>query len=47
MAEENICLRYPDEPRPELMKLAGRFFRRWDRSTKIFISNMKDEYPED
>ena len=46
VAEENICLRYLDEPRPELMNLAGRCFKRWDRSAKIFVSNIKDEYPD-
>lgn len=47
MAEENISLRYADEASPELMKLAGRFFKRWDMSMKIFVSNIKDEYPDD
>lgn len=47
VAEENINLQYPDEPNPELMKLAGRFFKRWDRLVRMFISNVKDEYPDD
>ena len=30
-----------------LMSLAGRYFKRWDKSTSTFISNIKDEYPDD
>lgn len=47
VAEENIMLQNPDEPNQELMRLAGRFFKRWDYSTREFVSNIKDEYPDD
>lgn len=30
-----------------LMSLAGRYFKRWDKSTSTFISNIKDQYPDD
>lgn len=30
-----------------LMSLAGRYFKRWDKSTSTFVSNIKDEYPDD
>jgi hypothetical protein len=47
VAEENIMLQNPDEPNQELMRLAGRFFKRWDCSTREFVSNIKGEYPDD
>jgi F-box protein 21 len=30
-----------------LMSLAGRFFKRWDQENRVFISNIRDEYPDD
>ena len=30
-----------------LMSLAGRFFKRWDSEERAFISNIRDEYPDD
>jgi F-box protein 21 len=47
VAEENINLEYLHEPKPELMKLAGRFFKRWDELLRKFVSNIEDEYPDD
>jgi len=46
VAQENI---HPidDAPSPALMRLAGRYFRRWDREIKRFVSNIKAEYPDD
>ncbi|OQD88986.1 hypothetical protein PENANT_c003G11260 [Penicillium antarcticum] len=49
VAEENI------EPiKPSLAELprgltaiAGKHFKRWDEMRKVFISNVKDEYPDD
>jgi F-box protein 21 len=35
---------YPSEA---LLKLAGRHFKRWDDENHCFISNVRDEYPED
>ncbi len=46
VAEENIEIIRPDVPM-SLMNLAGRFFKRWDKSEKAFVSNIRDEYPED
>ena len=25
----------------------GKFFKRWDGEKNVFVSNVKDEYPED
>lgn len=30
-----------------LMALAGQHFKRWDETTKKFVSNIEDEYPDD
>ena len=46
VAEENIEIVTPEEPQ-SLMALAGRHFKRWDRATSSFVSNIKDEYPDD
>ena len=29
------------------MGLAGRYFKRWDCINRVFVSNVKDEYPND
>jgi F-box protein 21 len=36
-----------EEPSAQLLKLAGRYFKRWDTEDKVFVSNIKDEYPDD
>ena len=46
VAEENIERLYW-QPCESLMQQAGRYFKRWDREKKVFISNIADEYPED
>lgn len=46
VAEENIAL-VQEEPGENLMALAGQHFKRWDRTNGIFVSNIKDEYPDD
>ncbi|TVY80857.1 F-box only protein [Lachnellula suecica] len=46
VAEENIEIWEPEIPK-SLMCLAGRFFKRWDRENRVFVSNIRDEYPED
>jgi F-box protein 21 len=46
VAEENIEILEPEAP-VSLMSLAGRFFKRWDREKRVFVSNIRDEYPED
>ncbi|KAI0134012.1 Hemimethylated DNA-binding protein YccV like-domain-containing protein [Xylariales sp. AK1849] len=46
VAEENIESS-PAEPSTALMQLAGRYFKRWDKETSKFESNIRDEYPDD
>ncbi|CAL8577897.1 hypothetical protein XPA_003709 [Xanthoria parietina] len=46
VAEENID-NSPLEVSTSLMSLAGRHFKRWDNTSKMFISNIRDEYPDD
>ena len=46
VAEENVEIIEPELP-ASLMSLAGRFFKRWDEQGKVFVSNIRDEYPED
>ncbi|ROW07475.1 hypothetical protein VPNG_07114 [Cytospora leucostoma] len=46
VAEENIQL-LEDPPSQEILRLAGRFFKRWDENEKRFRSNIRDEYPDD
>ena len=47
VAEENIQLTRPDYPAHALLTLAGKYFKRWDSTSHSFISNGKDEYPDD
>lgn len=44
--QENVVLE-DREPSDALMSLAGRYFKRWDAERKVFISNVRDEYPDD
>lgn len=46
VAEENIEIIKPKMPFG-LLPLAGRYFKRWDKETCTFVSNIKDEYPDD
>ena len=46
VAEENIEIVTPDVPE-SLMSLAGRYFKRWDPKHHVFVSNIRDEYPDD
>ncbi len=46
VAEENIEIIAPEHPMC-LMSLAGRFFKRWDIEKHVFVSNIRDEYPDD
>lgn len=46
MAEENIEIIEPDIP-VSLVSLAGRYFKRWDQELHRFVSNIRDEYPDD
>lgn len=48
VAQENILpITHDSEPSEALLSVAGRYFKRWDEQNCIFISNVKDEYPED
>ena len=46
VAEENINIVKPDMPYG-LMGLAGKHFKRWDKESRSFVSNIRDEYPDD
>jgi F-box protein 21 len=46
VAEENVEVIEPDHP-ISLMGLAGRYFKRWDPQNHMFVSNIRDEYPDD
>lgn len=35
------------EPPAGLMRMAGRWFKRWDPSIGRFVSNLREEYPDD
>lgn len=45
VAEENIKPLLGRPPR-SLFRFAGKYFKRWDRNG-YFVSNMRDEYPDD
>ncbi|KAF2714116.1 YccV-like-domain-containing protein [Pleomassaria siparia CBS 279.74] len=46
VAEENI-IRPGGGPSAAMLKLAGRHFKRWDAGSNRFVSNVRDEYPDD
>ncbi|KAH8661354.1 hemimethylated DNA binding domain-containing protein [Tricladium varicosporioides] len=46
VAEESMEIIKIESP-TTLMSLAGRFFKRWDKENHVFVSNIRDEYPED
>lgn len=46
VAEENIETVTPEMP-ITLLGLAGKYFKRWDEEKRVFVSNIKDEYPDD
>ncbi|KAI9654982.1 MAG: hypothetical protein M1821_005735 [Bathelium mastoideum] len=46
VAEENIGIS-THEPSANMMKLAGQYFKRWDEENGAFVSNIRDEYPDD
>jgi F-box protein 21 len=48
VAEENIELLRPNEVDPDAFPLEiGKWFKRWDGVGRMFISNVRDEYPDD
>lgn len=46
VAEENIAVTTA-KPSRAMVLLAGRYFKRWDHKTGKFISNVREEYPDD
>ncbi|KAK0928878.1 hypothetical protein LTR91_004058 [Friedmanniomyces endolithicus] len=46
VADENIesLSRQPSEA---ILALAGRYFKRWDGTSGMFVSNIREEYPDD
>ena len=46
VADENIEI-LDTEPAEHVMLMAGKYFKRWDSSSKMFVSNIRDEYPDD
>lgn len=48
VAEENIDLILPNfsELPSILTGIAGKHFKRWDEQSRAFVSNMRDEYPD-
>lgn len=49
VAEENIEIIQPNitELSPAFVAVAGKHFKRWDEESRTFVSNIKDEYPDD
>lgn len=49
VAEENIeiCELEASEVPDAFFSFAGKFFKRWDIETRRFVSNIRDEYPDD
>ncbi|GKZ52062.1 hypothetical protein AbraIFM66951_010449 [Aspergillus brasiliensis] len=49
VAEENIEPMDPElsELPSSLVAVAGKHFKRWDGESRTFVSNIRDEYPED
>ncbi|KAJ5594558.1 uncharacterized protein N7459_000766 [Penicillium hispanicum] len=49
VAEENIELVLPQvtELPQSLVAIAGKHFKRWDEAARAFVSNVRDEYPDD
>jgi len=46
VAEENI-LPLEERPPADLVRLAGRHFKRYDAESQMFVSNITDEYSDD
>lgn len=48
VAGENIELLPAHEVVPDAFPLEiGKWFKRWDDVQKVFVSNIRDEYPDD
>lgn len=49
VAEENIQIIMPTMATlsSRLLDIAGKHFRRWSEDKRKFVSNIRDEYPDD
>lgn len=49
VAEENIQIIRPSrsELSSHLLSIAGKHFKRWSEEERKFVSNVRDEYPDD
>lgn len=47
LGSNSIMIYEPSHPPDDLLQIAGKFFKRWDTDTRRFISNIKEEYPDD
>lgn len=48
VAADNIELVHDaEEIRDDMFPLAGRFFKRFDRASCTFVSNIGEQYPDD
>ncbi|KAI9845954.1 MAG: hypothetical protein M1838_001503 [Thelocarpon superellum] len=47
VAEENIHVIILNSAPARLLPLAGKYFKRWDQATGTFVSNVRDEFPDD
>ena len=47
VAEQNIAVVKDQKPCESLMHVAGRYFKAWDGERGVFVSNMREEYPDD
>jgi F-box protein 21 len=48
VAAENVLAAGKDMvPTQPMLRIAGRYFKRWDEGMHAFVSNVRDEYPED
>jgi hypothetical protein len=46
VAVGNIAI-IEDDPSEPMLSLAGRYFKRWDKKNKKFISKIVEKYPDD
>ena len=48
MADENIeVIQIDNDEADKFSSEVGRYFKRWDEEKKVFVSNMKQQYPDD
>lgn len=47
VAEENIDIVTPKNLPTEMLRMAGKYFKRFDADKGLFVSNIRDEYPDD